>query len=79
MRVDQMLKAQETEMCAEERRAMLARKYFQVWRGEQFPDDLASLRKYLEQDLFRLCDAELLRTYKVCIETKQYDWSINMF
>ena len=56
----------------EERRVMLARKSFQVWRGEQFPDDLASLRKYLEQDLFRLYDAELLRIYKVCVETKLY-------
>ena len=72
IRVANMLKAQDTELCAEERRAMLARKYFKVWRGETFPDGLASLRKCLEQDLLRLCDAELLRTYKVCVETKQF-------
>ena len=72
IRVAKMLMAQDTELCAEERRAMLARKYFQFWRGERFPDDLASLRKYLEHDFFRLCDSELLRTYKVCDETKQF-------
>ena len=72
MRVDKLLKVQKIESCKEERRAMLARKHFQVWRGERFPDDLASLRKYLEHDFFRLCDSELLRTYKVCDETKQF-------
>ena len=71
IRVAKMLMAQDTELCAEERRAMLARKYFQPCRGEKFPDDLASFRKYFEQDLFRLCDAELSRTYKVCVVNKQ--------
>ena len=69
-RVNDMLVAHQKNLKVTDNKLQLVRKFFNLWRGER-TDNLACLKKTLEEDLTKICCVEIVGAYQHCFQTKQ--------